>query len=84
MPMVATTEWWPATPSRVPDVGRMRGRKFVEAEKTAPEIAREAVDLIGRAVCGGKTGQGCVRRRETRVAADAVGAGAGGTTTASC
>jgi transposase len=23
-------------------------RKFVEAEKTAPEIAREAVDLIGR------------------------------------
>ncbi len=59
-------------------------RKFVEAEKSAPEIAREAVDLIGRTVCSGKTGQGCVRGRETSVAADAVGAGAGGTTTTSC
>src|SRR6267378_385007 len=29
------------------------------------------------AVCGGKTGQGCGRGRETSVAADAVGAGAG-------
>jgi transposase len=52
-------------------------RKFVEAEKTAPEIAREAVALIAPAVCGGKTGQGCVRGRETSVAADAIGAGAG-------
>src|SRR5580700_7889540 len=35
-------------PSRVPDVGSRARRKFVEAEKTAPEIAREAVDLIGQ------------------------------------
>src|SRR5882757_1902599 len=31
------------------------------------------------AVCGGKTGQGCVRGREASVAADTVGAGAGRT-----
>src|SRR5882762_8493074 len=33
------------------------------------------------AVCGGKTGQGCGRGRETSFAADAVGAGAGRTAT---
>src|ERR1700747_1797088 len=48
-------------------------RKCAEAEKTAPEIAREAVRFDRPAVCGGKTGQGCVRGRETCIAADAVG-----------
>jgi hypothetical protein len=45
MVMMGTTAWWPATGSRVPVAGRAR-RKYVEAEKTAPEIAREAVALI--------------------------------------
>ena len=56
-------------------------RKFVEAEKTAPEIAREAVDLIGRVFAVEKTGQGYVCSRKTGIAADAVGAGADGTAT---
>ena len=46
MPTAATTAWWRATPSRGRAAGRMRARKFIEAEKTAPEIARQAVALL--------------------------------------
>ena len=33
MPMEATTEWWPATPSRVPDVGRTREESLWKRRK---------------------------------------------------
>ena len=45
-PMADTTAWWPATRSRGRGAGRTRRRKFVDAEKAAPEIAREAVELV--------------------------------------
>src|SRR5882762_6105257 len=44
MPMGATTEWWPATPSRAPDAGRTRDAvallgKLFAVEKQAKEVS---------------------------------------------
>src|SRR5581483_10394106 len=50
-------------------------RKFVEAEKTAPQIAREAVALIRRAVCRGKASQRDFAGRTFCAAPGAVTAG---------
>ena len=47
-PTAGMTAWWWATTSPAPDAGRTRGRKFVDAEKTHPQIAAEAVGWIKR------------------------------------
>ena len=47
MAMVDTTAWWPATRLRARAAGLHARRKLVDAEKVTPEIAGEAVELIG-------------------------------------
>lgn len=49
-------------------------RKIVEAEKAAPEIAREAIEMV-RSLCGGETGCGAFLRRAATLASAPIGAG---------
>ena len=56
MPMADTTAWWPATPSYALDAGRICAARLIEAEKAAPEIAQEAIDMVRAALRRRKAG----------------------------
>ena len=48
--------------SRAPDAGRICAGRFIDAEKAAPEIAREAIEMVRSALRGREAGEGCLCR----------------------